>query len=44
MRARQNFLMQQYIESKPGLDQLKSDVGKAFVVRLWILLELALQA
>ncbi|RUS76609.1 hypothetical protein EGW08_015618 [Elysia chlorotica] len=32
MRARQNFLMQRYIESKPGTDQLKKDVDDAFVL------------
>ncbi|KAK3766185.1 hypothetical protein RRG08_025185 [Elysia crispata] len=30
MRARQNFLMQRYIESKPDTDQLKKDVDEAF--------------
>ncbi|GFR89322.1 cysteine--tRNA ligase, cytoplasmic-like [Elysia marginata] len=32
MRARQNFLMQKYIDSKPGSDQLKKDVEEAFLL------------
>ncbi|GFO03375.1 cysteine--tRNA ligase, cytoplasmic-like [Plakobranchus ocellatus] len=32
MRARQNFLMSQYIESKPDAEKLKLDVEKAFML------------